>query len=310
VTDTLKSLGAVSGLWLDAKHPLREQTVQALQVSTGFSRRQIELALTNCFEELTTPKITAYIASFEQVERSNISILHILPSNAFTAWVHGATITLMLGFRCVLKPSRREPVFAKAWKRSLEQVDPTLAQQVEIVDSADPWLQNSQGVVAYGSDETLLKIRSMLPSTTRFAGFGHKLSVGIIFKEAFDRGFSDDLLGRVQKDAEPFRLQGCLSPQILYVESANPLRWPALQAAVDVSPKLKAFTDWENLRQELAKFSPYLSCVGYAGSADKEQFLENELWDLNVSRVCPLGQMQRPPLSWRNGGIFLPDLLN
>ena len=150
----------------------------------------------------------------------------------------------------------------------------------------------------------------MIPNTARFAGYGHKLSAGIIFAEALGKGFSDDLLERVRQDAEPFRLQGCLSPQLLYVESAHPLRWPALDAAVDVAPKIRPFTEWENVRKELAKFSPYLSCVGYAGRFEQEWFLENALRDLNISRVCPLGQMQRPPLAWRNGGIFLPDLLN
>jgi hypothetical protein len=134
--------------------------------------------------------------------------------------------------------------------------------------------------------------------------------VGIIFEEALADGLSEELLERVRADAEPFRLQGCLSPQILYIESAHPLRWPALKATLDVPPKIRPFAEWEDLRQKLAKFSPYLSCVGYAGRPEKEQFLENELWDLKISRVCPLGQMQRPPLSWRNGGIFLPDLLN
>jgi len=320
--EIIRSLGAVSELWLDPQHPLREETIQALQVSTGLSRRQIELALINCFEELTTAKITSYIASFEQVERNNVReistcskeatqcVFHVLPSNAFTAWVHGATITLLFGFRCLLKPSRREPVFARAWKKSLEQVDSRLARRVEIIDEADPWLRKSPVVVAYGSDETLLKIRSMVPAGVRFAGFGHKLSVGIIFQEALNEGLSDELLERVREDAEPFRLQGCLSPQILYIESASPLRWPALEASLDVAPKIKTFTEWEILRPELAKFSPYLSCVGYAGGVDKEPFLEHELRDLNISRVCPLGRMQRPPLSWKNGGIFLPDLLH
>jgi hypothetical protein len=308
--EIIESLGAVSELWRNPEDPLREETIQALQVSTGLNRRQIELALQNCFRELTVPKMTAYIASFEQVERSNIDVLHILPSNAFTAWVHGATIILLFGSRCVLKPSRREPVFARAWKMSLEQVDSKLAQRVEISALPDSWLLKCRVVVAYGSDETLQKIRSIIPADVRFAGYGHKLSVGIIFEEALNEGLSDELLERVRQDAEPVRLQGCLSPQILYVESPHPLRWPALEASVDAAPKIKPFTEWENLRQELAKFSPYLSCVGFAGAPEKQEFLENELRDLQVSRVCPLGEMQRPPLSWRNGGIFIPDLLH
>ena len=240
----------------------------------------------------------------------SISVLHILPSNAFTAWVHGAVITLLCGRRCLLKPSSREPVFARAWRKSLSEIDPDLAEKVEIVSWDLDRISACGAVIAYGSDETLQAIRSKLPSGVRFAGYGHKLSVGIIFEEALADGLSDELLERVRADAEPFRLQGCLSPQILYVENEHPVRWPALKATLDVSPKIRPFTEWENLRPELAKLSPYLSCVGYAGRPEKEEFLENELRDLKIRRVCPLGRMQRPPLSWRNGGIFLPDLLN
>jgi hypothetical protein len=310
VKDLVQSLGAVTDLWLDPKNSLREETIQALQVSTGFSRRQVELAITNCFEELTAPKITAYITSFEQIERENLIVLHVLPSNVFTAWVHGAVTTLLLGHQCLLKPSSREPVFARAWKKSLAEVDDALGRKVDLTSWDQKTLSTVAAVVAYGSDETLCAIRSELPPGLPFAGYGHKLSVGIIFQEALNAGFSDDLLDRVRRDTEPFRLQGCLSPQILYVQGSGPSRWPELEASVEVAPKIRAFEAWESLRMELAKFAPYLSCVGYAGSPDKEEFLQNELWDLNISRVSPLGQMQRPPLSWRNGGIFLPDLLH
>jgi hypothetical protein len=102
VSDLIQNLAKVSDLWLDSRQPLRDATIQALQVSTGFSRRQIEMALTNCFEELSESKITAYINSFATSKRIATDVFHILPSNVFTAWVHGAVITLLMGHRCLL----------------------------------------------------------------------------------------------------------------------------------------------------------------------------------------------------------------
>ena len=110
MNDLVWSLSAVSDLWLDPNHPLRQETIQALQVSTGFNRRQIELSLTNCFEELSAPKLNTYIESFVARKRRVMKVLHVLPSNAFTAWVHGAVTTLLLGHTCYLKPSMREPI--------------------------------------------------------------------------------------------------------------------------------------------------------------------------------------------------------
>ncbi len=310
VNDLFQSLGQVSEIWLNPDHPLRKETVQALQVSTGFSRRQIEMALTNCFEELSLPKITAYVSSFGTAKRRNMDVFHILPSNAFTAWVHGAVISLLLGHRALLKPSGREPVFARAWKKSLDLVDPGLSRRVDIRAWDENKLRDFPAVIAYGSDETLQKIRSLLAPGTRFAGYGHKLSVGIIFEEAMKEASSEALLANIQKDAEPFRLQGCLSPQILYVQNPSSMRWPELEAVLDVSPRVRPFKEWDTLYPELGKFTPYLSCVGYAGPEEQKAFLIEKLTPYHVSRVCPMGEMQRPPLSWQNGGINLVNLLN
>ncbi len=305
--EIIQNLGKVSESWLNPKHPLREETIQALQVSTGYSRRQIEMALTNCFEELSPPKIAAYVSSFGTAKRRNLEVFHVLPSNAFTAWVHGAVITLLLGHRCLLKPSAREPVFPRAWKKSLDEAAPDLSHRVEIVAWDEKKLQETPAVIAYGSDETLAKLRALLRPGIRFAGYGHKLSVGVLFEDALTH--SEELLESVRQDAEPFRLQGCLSPQILYVQHPHWNRWREIEAVLEVVPRLRPFAEWDDLRTELRKFSPYLSCVGVAGAED-EDFLAQELASYGVTRICPIGQMQRPPLDWQNGGINLADLLN
>lgn len=308
MSDLVKPLSDVSKLWLTPTNPLREETIQALQVSTGFSRHQIELALTNCFEELTEPKIKSFLGNHRANPKSK-SILHVLPSNVFTSWVHGAVITLLLGHRCLLKPSMREPVFAQAWKKSLQHIDPALAAKVEITSWKDETVKRIDAVVAYGSDETLKKIRTELPASIPLIGYGHKLGVAIIFEEALD-GHDQDLFNRIRRDAEPFRLQGCLSPQILYVENFSfPLEHD-LKMSLDVAPKIKLFVDWPEVRQALEKFDPYLSCIGFAGSQERGLFLECELRNPARVRICPIGEMQRPPLTWQNGGINLMDLLN
>jgi hypothetical protein len=308
VTELIKALGKVSDLWLDAGNPKRIETIQALQVSTGLSPRQIEIALKNCFEEITEPKITAYIASLDQVQRTNRHILHVLPANAFTAWVHGAVLTLLLGHKTSLKPSHREPIFARAWKQSLQEIDSALSERVDITTWDAKNLPIYDAVVAYGSDETLRSLRAQLKPSVRFAGYGHKLSVAIVFPEAWED--SPSLLDRIRRDAEPFRLQGCLSPQILYVENHEFPLERELKAALDVAPKIKPFSTWTDVAADLAKFKPFLSCVGFAGSGERMDFLDRELQDHTGLRLCPLGEMQRPPLSWRNGGIDLLNLLN
>ncbi len=312
MNEIVQSLGNVSDLWLNASHPLRKETIQALQVSTGLSSHQIDLALRNAFTELTTDKLKAF-ANSKLKNNSNQksgTVLHVLPANAFTAWLPGAVISALLGHHSLLKASVREPVFAQAWKRSVEEVDPALAKAFEIVSWKDDLLNACDAVLAYGSDETLNRLRSKTPSTVRFVGYGHKLSVGIIFEEALMRDQSEGLLARVRADVEPFRLQGCLSPQVLYIENPQYTRWPELESVVDVAPRFQPFVDSGAAIKELSKFSPYLSCVGYAGSPQRGEYLKEELAGLGVSRICPIGEMQRPPLDWANSGIDLVNLLH
>ena len=45
-----------------------------------------------------------------------------------------------------------------------------------------------------------------------------------------------------------------------------------------------------------------VSTVGLAAAAHKSQELATELARWGVTRVCPLGQMQEPPLTWRHDG--------
>jgi hypothetical protein len=45
-----------------------------------------------------------------------------------------------------------------------------------------------------------------------------------------------------------------------------------------------------------------ISTVGLAANADKAQELAMALARWGVSRVCRVGQMQNPPLTWRHDG--------
>ena len=45
-----------------------------------------------------------------------------------------------------------------------------------------------------------------------------------------------------------------------------------------------------------------ISTVALAASGDRAQTLATELARWGATRVCPLGQMQNPPLAWRHDG--------
>ena len=52
----------------------------------------------------------------------------------------------------------------------------------------------------------------------------------------------------------------------------------------------------------LDAWRPYLEAVGVAADSEWMATIADTLGTLGISRVCPIGTMQRPPLSWRHGG--------
>jgi hypothetical protein len=313
VSALARSFGRVAAYWLDASSRQRAEDLLALQVSTGLSARQVEAALHAVFIELTEDKILTFCRSepgFQTPHESPRSILHVLPGNAFTAWLPGAVISLLLGAECTLKPSLREPVFASLWKRSIRVFDAELADRVNIVSWKEGLLARYDAVVAYGSDETLARLRAAMPEGKLFIGYGHKLSVAVIGKEALSPENLPTLIDAAEKAVDPFNLQGCLSPQIIFLEAEDPGLFEALYARVNVMPQFKRFEQWSEIKADLQDLKPYLSTIGYAGWGETGIEWRQGALEMGFSRLCPMGEMQQPPIGWRNGGISLLDALS
>ncbi len=267
-----RTLGHVAAIWLDPADPFRQEAIIALQVSTGYASSMIEDALKSAFEELTEPKLLDFIAKEPGFQNPSElgRVLHILAGNVFTAWLPGA-VTIV------------------PWEEGL--------------------LSRYPAVVTYGSDETLAAVRAQIPAGVRLVEYGHKFSVALILKEVLTVEELPGVVERLEKDAAPFDLQGCLSPQIVYVEGEDPGIFEKLFARVNAMPAIKRFDTWEELKGELQLFQRHLSALGYAGPDERIDRVRPELQGMGLSRICVLGEMQRPSLSWRNGGISLVDAL-
>ncbi len=66
--------------------------------------------------------------------------------------------------------------------------------------------------------------------------------------------------------------------------------------------RVKPFQNIAQLSGILDTWRPYLEAVGVAAGPERMATLADTLGALGVSRVCPIGTMQLPPLSWRHGG--------
>src|SRR5581483_6019670 len=220
-------------------------------------------------------------------------------------------------------------------------------------------------VVASGSDKSLASIRPRVRG--RFIGYGHKVSFAVISKETLEDVHT--VASKAAYDVALFDQQGCLSPQLIYVEEGGAItpqafasilaealaawertlprgnvpqeasvtirrardeaEWQAL-AGKDVavyassrgtawtviyegdptfvpSPlyrtiRVKPFSSFTQLHELLTPWQPYLEAVGLAVHATRSTHLAEVLGQAGVTRICPVGTMQLPPLSWQHGG--------
>ena len=220
-------------------------------------------------------------------------------------------------------------------------------------------------VVASGSDQSLAAIRPRVRG--KFIGYGHKMSFSVITKETLHN--AQELAHQAAYDVVLYDQQGCLSPQLIYVEEDGPVSpkaWAALLAnafaewertlprgnilpetslairrardeaewqalagkdvALFASPngtawtviydadptfvpsplartiRVKPIVSLTQLHELLISWRPYLEAAGLAAHATRNTQIAEVLGHAGVSRICPVGTMQTPPLSWRHGG--------
>lgn len=68
--------------------------------------------------------------------------------------------------------------------------------------------------------------------------------------------------------------------------------------------RVKALTDLAELPSQLRPVSRYLQTVGTALPVERRNRLAETLASIGVCRICPIGEMPHPPLTWRHDGGF------
>jgi hypothetical protein len=73
-------------------------------------------------------------------------------------------------------------------------------------------------VLAYGSNAAIGQVRSLVPATTRFLAYGHKLGVALVGRAALDTQRAPQTARLAAHDVARYEQQGCYSPHVVYVE--------------------------------------------------------------------------------------------
>ncbi|HEV8713899.1 MAG TPA: acyl-CoA reductase [Candidatus Binatia bacterium] len=388
VRNILSSLDRTVQLWLDPASPERLEAEAVLPEETGLSPEMIRHTLPLIFQEyraerleillrdeLGDPQMLDTFVPVPGGQRKAYGpslITQVLAGNFPGAGLDGVIFALLVKSATLVKASSSAPFLPGRFSRSLAGVDPELASCLAVVtwpggqaELEDIAFSQAEVVLASGADESLLAIRARVRG--KFIGYGHKVSFSVIGKEALSDARA--LAQRAAYDVVLFDQQGCLSPQLVYVEEGGAVtphafaallaqalelwqtilprgrvaleestavqrvrdesEWQALAGkgtALYASPggttwtviyqadpvfipspllrtvRVKPLASLAQLEPVLSDWRPYLEAAGVA--VDPARLLEigDLLGRAGVSRVCPVGTMQTPPLGWRHGG--------
>jgi hypothetical protein len=388
VQSILSSLDRTIHLWLDPSSPERREAEASLPTETGLSAEMIRHTLPLIFQEYRAEHL-------EFLLRDELGDLHaldtfvpvpggrrkaygpnlitqVLAGNLPGAGLDGVIFALLVKSASLVKASSSASLLPLLFARSLARVDPDLGACLAVVTwpggqavLEDIAFSRADIVLASGADESLAAIRQRVRG--KFIGYGHKVSLGVIGKERLSD--AQDLAQRAACDVVLFDQQGCLSPQLVYVEEGGAVtphefaallaqalerwqnilprgrvtleasaviqrirdeaEWQALagkSVALYTSPggtawtviyeadplfvpsplhrtvRVKPLASLAQLEVLLAPWRMYLEAVGIAFDAGRRLEVEERLGRSGVSRICPLGTMQTPPLNWRHGG--------
>jgi hypothetical protein len=184
-------------LLADGTSPLGKHARAELVVSTGLSPEGIELALASSLEtNPTDAEITALCSSVSRARAAHV----LLSANVFVAAHRAVALALAASSKVRVRTSRREPVFA----RLLAQAAPGL---FEVVDELAP--EAGDALFAYGSDETLEKVRRRLPAGVAFHPHGSGFGVAVVSERKARLAVAQALA----RDVALFDQRGCLSPR-------------------------------------------------------------------------------------------------
>jgi len=169
------------------------------------------------------------------------SVFHVLAGTVPTVAVEAIVLALLGRAPNVIKTSRNEPHVARLYLRALRQHAPDLASSVAVLtwEGGDQELERlacdqAAVVVAYGSNQTIDAMYGKCRFPTKFIGYGHRISFGIVTAAGHaDRGTGPPALSRLCRDfaldASAFDQAGCMSMNCLFVHRAGP--WTVEQIA-------------------------------------------------------------------------------
>jgi acyl-CoA reductase-like NAD-dependent aldehyde dehydrogenase len=246
VDQILASLDRVADRFADPSDPLRQRAVEQIHQATGLARPMVAEGLTDQVNrirgigDLLDADLGSRYALDRFVDRApglkSRAFGPALLTCVFSGNVPGIpafdmALALALKGSCLARPPKAEPYFAGIFKEAVAEVDEILGANLLVErwahDDPAPY-QAAEAVIAYGSDRSIDAIRRLVPPGTPFLGHGSRISFALICREAA----TVETARQLARDVAWYDQQGCVSPQIAFIERGGPLSPVAFAQAV------------------------------------------------------------------------------
>ncbi len=189
---------------------LRERALVELEVVHGLPRAHAEWALGSPIDE---ERVRTWIRDHGSTALPSFRHGIVLSGNLFVVGFPTLFWSLVLGHSCFIRSSTRAAGFLPLFMEALTQIDARLAQRVEFVefshDDELAWktfLRSLDCLTAFGGDQAMAAIASMLVPEQKVFAHGHGVGVAVVSP--------DDLseLPSLARDICAYDGRGCLSP--------------------------------------------------------------------------------------------------
>jgi hypothetical protein len=242
VSRVIEIIDAAIARLLDPQDAYRREAERLLPVVTGYDAEMVRLGLGGFLQTFRAPQLHRFVAEdfanpkvldeFQPAMKGG-AVRAYGPGLLVHSWAGNVPALPLWSLACGLlvkggnigKLPSAEPVFATLFARLLAEVHPPLADCLAVVwwkggDShgASALFGEADTVLAYGGNEAIAQVRSLVPVTARFLGYGHKLGFGLVARAALDRLRGPATARLAAHDIARYEQQGCYSPHQFYVE--------------------------------------------------------------------------------------------
>lgn len=256
--DTLRSyttaqiaerLARVAAHWLRSEDDTLERLSQAASDATGYHPMLIRWSLVELLRRLSANSLVSLVDE-ELGDREPFRaprsrgalpsargahpprlLVHVLAGTVPPVSIEAICLALLCRAPVLLKTSRGEPHVARYFLRALRTIDAKLARAIAVLtwpggdDTLDARaVANASFVTIYGSDASVDALMQRCRFPTRFLGYGHRVSFGIL--GPLQRGLGPAGLTRlcqdIALDVAAYDQRGCFSPHCLFVSTQVP----------------------------------------------------------------------------------------